>query len=135
MLSKFTYTANLGRAAVTLDLLQVGVINTFSRQTGRITYSLYDDQKTHIFNITTVFRPESQLLLADININLGIWYLLFPAPFSHNLFQSFFYYYTIKYCPLPCQCKGNREPFCISKYSNFLNLTVPACTSARYCSK
>ena len=37
MLSKFTYTANLGRAAVTLDLLQVGVINAFSRQTGRIT--------------------------------------------------------------------------------------------------
>ena len=44
MLSKFTYTANLGRAAVTLDLLQVqGVINAFSRQTGRITDSLYDD--------------------------------------------------------------------------------------------
>ena len=52
MLSKFTYTANLGRAAVTLDLLQD---NAFCRQTGRITYSLYDDQKTDIFNITTVF--------------------------------------------------------------------------------
>ena len=52
MLSKFTYTANIGRAAVTLDLLQVGVINAFSRQAGRITYSLYDDQKTHIFNFT-----------------------------------------------------------------------------------
>ena len=75
-----------------------------------------------------------QLCFADININLGIWYLLFPAPFSYNLFQSCFYYYAIKYCPLPCQCKGNREPFCISRYSNFLNLTVPACTSARYCS-
>ena len=106
MLSKFTYTANIGRAAVTLDLLQVGVINEFSRQAGRITYSLYDDQKTHIFNFTTVFRPESQSLLADININLGIWYLLFPAPISHNLFQSCFYYYTIKYCPLPFSVRG-----------------------------
>ena len=96
--------------------------------------NLYDDQKTHIFNFTTVFRPESRSLFADININLGIWYLLFPAPFSHNLFQSCFYYYTIKYCSLPCQCKRNRAPFCISRYSNLLNLTVPACTSARYCS-
>ena len=38
MLSKFTYTANLGRAAVTLDLLQVGVINAFSRQTRKPIY-------------------------------------------------------------------------------------------------
>ena len=126
MLSKFTYTANLGRATVTLDFLQVGVINAFSGQTGRITDSLYDDQKP-IYLIL-------QLCFPDININLGIWYLLFPAPFSYNLFQSCFYYYAIKYCPLPCQCKGNREPFCISRYSNFLNLTVSACTSARYCS-
>ena len=87
MLSKFTYTANLGRAAVTLDLLQVGVINTFSRQTGRITDSLYDDQKTHIFNITTVFRPESQFLYAYIIINIGIWYLLFQLHFHTIYFK------------------------------------------------
>ena len=78
-----TKAENLDRAAVTLDLQQVGVINAFSRQTGRITYSLYDDQKTHIFNITTVFF--------DLNLSYCLLTLILILAFGIYYFQLHFH--------------------------------------------
>ena len=82
MLSKFTYTANLGRAAVTLDLLQVGVINTFSRQTGRITYSLYDDQKPIYLILQLCF---------DLNLSYCLLTLILILAFGIYYFQLHFH--------------------------------------------
>ena len=79
-----TKAENLGWAAVTLDLQQVGVINAFFRQTGRITYSLYDDQKTHIFNIiTTVFF--------DLNLSYCLLTLIIILAFGIYYFQLHFH--------------------------------------------
>ena len=85
MLSKFTYTANLGRAAVTLDLLQVGVI--LMHFLGRL------GELPTVYMMTR--KPIYLILQLRLDLNLGLCLLTLILILAFGIYYFQVHFHTI----------------------------------------